>query len=51
MHASFADKYAAFRNLWCHEERGNAAARIVEDFFAVPLEAPVTDKTVVWGAP
>ncbi|MEV0591975.1 bifunctional glycosyltransferase/CDP-glycerol:glycerophosphate glycerophosphotransferase [Nonomuraea cavernae] len=32
-HASYADRYAAFRKLWCADERGDAAARIVTDFF------------------
>ncbi|MEU8247054.1 CDP-glycerol glycerophosphotransferase family protein [Nonomuraea sp. NPDC048916] len=32
-HASCADRYAAFRELWCADERGDAAARIVDDFF------------------
>ncbi|MGN9836613.1 bifunctional glycosyltransferase/CDP-glycerol:glycerophosphate glycerophosphotransferase [Nonomuraea sp. H19] len=33
VHASFADRYTAFRELWCADERGDAAARIVADFF------------------
>ncbi|MEQ4715099.1 CDP-glycerol glycerophosphotransferase family protein [Nonomuraea sp. B19D2] len=32
-HAAFAGRYAAFRALWCADERGDAAARIVADFF------------------
>ncbi|MEO3873515.1 CDP-glycerol glycerophosphotransferase family protein [Nonomuraea sp. B12E4] len=32
-HAAHAERYAAFRALWCAEERGDAAARIVTDFF------------------
>ncbi|SDH87365.1 bifunctional glycosyltransferase/CDP-glycerol:glycerophosphate glycerophosphotransferase [Nonomuraea jiangxiensis] len=32
-HAAHAERYAAFRELWCAEERGDAAARIVSDFF------------------
>ncbi|MFG1707182.1 CDP-glycerol:glycerophosphate glycerophosphotransferase [Nonomuraea sp. M3C6] len=35
VHAAFADRYAAFRELWCADERGDAAARIVDDFFGV----------------
>jgi len=34
VHAAHADRYAAFRELWCADERGDAAARIVADFFA-----------------
>ncbi|WP_240776984.1 CDP-glycerol:glycerophosphate glycerophosphotransferase [Nonomuraea basaltis] len=33
VHASYASRYAAFRDLWCADERGDAAARIVADFF------------------
>ncbi|MEV5890043.1 bifunctional glycosyltransferase/CDP-glycerol:glycerophosphate glycerophosphotransferase [Nonomuraea fuscirosea] len=33
VHASYAERYAAFRELWCADERGDAAARIVADFF------------------
>jgi CDP-glycerol glycerophosphotransferase len=33
VHAAFAAKYAAFRELWCADERGDAAERIVADFF------------------
>ncbi|NUO96626.1 MAG: CDP-glycerol:glycerophosphate glycerophosphotransferase, partial [Nonomuraea sp.] len=33
VHAAFAAKYAAFRDLWCADEHGDAAARIVDDFF------------------
>ncbi|MEU6716270.1 CDP-glycerol glycerophosphotransferase family protein [Nonomuraea sp. NPDC046802] len=29
----FAERYAAFRDLWCADERGDASARIVADFF------------------
>lgn len=32
-HAAHAERYAAFRRLWCADERGDAAARIVADFF------------------
>lgn len=35
VHRSFAAKYARFRRMWCHEERGNASARVVDDFFEV----------------
>ncbi|GAA2891832.1 hypothetical protein GCM10010517_56230 [Streptosporangium fragile] len=31
--ASFAAKYAAFRELWCADEKGHAAARVVDAFF------------------
>ncbi|MFD1931443.1 CDP-glycerol glycerophosphotransferase family protein [Nonomuraea mangrovi] len=41
VHASFAAKYAAARRLWCEEERGDAAARVVADFFGVPPAVPV----------
>ncbi len=34
VHASYAERYAAFRELWCADEHGDAAARIVADFFA-----------------
>ncbi|RVX47217.1 CDP-glycerol glycerophosphotransferase [Nonomuraea polychroma] len=37
VHASFAGRYAAFRDLWCADERGDAAARIVDDFFGPDL--------------
>ncbi|GAA3528171.1 hypothetical protein GCM10022419_003740 [Nonomuraea rosea] len=33
VHAAFAERYAAFRELWCADEHGDAAARIVDDFF------------------
>ncbi|WP_084780874.1 bifunctional glycosyltransferase/CDP-glycerol:glycerophosphate glycerophosphotransferase [Planobispora rosea] len=33
MSASFAAKYAAFREMWCADERGNAGARVVDAFF------------------
>ncbi|WP_406673574.1 CDP-glycerol glycerophosphotransferase family protein [Nonomuraea sp. N2-4H] len=33
VHESYAERYAAFRRMWCAEERGDAAARIVSDFF------------------
>ncbi|TDD06447.1 glycosyltransferase family 2 protein [Nonomuraea deserti] len=32
-HAACAERYAAFRELWCADEHGDAAARIVADFF------------------
>ncbi|MBG0820766.1 CDP-glycerol glycerophosphotransferase family protein [Planomonospora sp. ID91781] len=34
--ASFAAKYAAFRELWCADEKGEASARVVEAFFGLP---------------
>ncbi|MFB9722434.1 bifunctional glycosyltransferase/CDP-glycerol:glycerophosphate glycerophosphotransferase [Planobispora longispora] len=33
MSASFAAKYAAFRQMWCADERGNAGVRVVDAFF------------------
>ncbi|GAA3243668.1 bifunctional glycosyltransferase/CDP-glycerol:glycerophosphate glycerophosphotransferase [Nonomuraea helvata] len=33
-HRAFAGRYAAFRALWCADERGDASARIVRDFFS-----------------
>ncbi|MFF0307320.1 CDP-glycerol glycerophosphotransferase family protein [Streptosporangium sp. NPDC004379] len=36
--ASFAGRYAEFRALWCAEEKGNAASRVVDAFFGVPPE-------------
>ncbi|MFI6505306.1 CDP-glycerol glycerophosphotransferase family protein [Nonomuraea typhae] len=51
VHTSFSEKYAAFRTFWCGEERGDAAARVVEDFFAAPLAQPVAGRPVVWGTP
>ncbi|MEV4110836.1 CDP-glycerol glycerophosphotransferase family protein [Nonomuraea sp. NPDC049695] len=33
-HRAYAGRYAAFRALWCADERGDASARIVEDFFS-----------------
>ncbi|MFI6320701.1 CDP-glycerol:glycerophosphate glycerophosphotransferase [Nonomuraea sp. NPDC050556] len=51
VHASFAEKYAAFRELWCSQERGNASARVVEDFFAVPLTVHEPASNFLWGAP
>ncbi|MGV9377373.1 CDP-glycerol glycerophosphotransferase family protein [Nonomuraea sp. NPDC003707] len=33
LHNAYAGRYAAFRDLWCADERGDAAARIVDDFF------------------
>ncbi|MET8004856.1 bifunctional glycosyltransferase/CDP-glycerol:glycerophosphate glycerophosphotransferase [Nonomuraea glycinis] len=33
VHDSYAERYAAFRELWCADERGDAAHRIVTDFF------------------
>ncbi|MGP3914763.1 bifunctional glycosyltransferase/CDP-glycerol:glycerophosphate glycerophosphotransferase [Nonomuraea sp. 10N515B] len=37
LHASYAERYTAFRHLWCADERGDAAARIVDDFFGSGL--------------
>ncbi|NUR87821.1 MAG: glycosyltransferase [Nonomuraea sp.] len=51
LHRRHADRYAAWRDLWCADERGNASARIVQDFFAVPMAVPVPDRSVLWGAP
>jgi CDP-glycerol glycerophosphotransferase len=31
--AAYAARYAAFRELWCADERGDAAARVVDAFF------------------
>ncbi|MFI7441099.1 CDP-glycerol:glycerophosphate glycerophosphotransferase [Nonomuraea indica] len=39
VHASHAGRYAAFRETWCADERGDAAARVVEDFFGAFIEA------------
>ncbi|MEV0824549.1 CDP-glycerol:glycerophosphate glycerophosphotransferase [Nonomuraea rubra] len=33
VHEAYAGRYAAFRDLWCADEHGDAAARIVADFF------------------
>src|SRR5690606_21063610 len=33
VHAAHAGRYAAFRELWCADEHGDASARIVADFF------------------
>lgn len=33
VHASYAERYAAFHALWCADEHGDASARIVADFF------------------
>ncbi|MBN6057026.1 CDP-glycerol glycerophosphotransferase family protein [Nonomuraea sp. RK-328] len=33
VHASYASRYAAFSDLWCADERGDAAARVVTAFF------------------
>ncbi|WP_246005431.1 CDP-glycerol glycerophosphotransferase family protein [[Actinomadura] parvosata] len=33
VHETYAERYAAFRDLWCADEHGDAAARIVTDFF------------------
>ncbi|MEV0380152.1 CDP-glycerol glycerophosphotransferase family protein [Nonomuraea sp. NPDC050643] len=33
VHESYAGRYAAFRDLWCADEHGDASARIVADFF------------------
>ncbi|GAA3136366.1 hypothetical protein GCM10010466_28970 [Planomonospora alba] len=57
--ASFAAKYAAFRELWCADEKGEASARVVEDFFglappagrprpAVPARPPVRAAVLGW---
>ncbi|MFE3447595.1 CDP-glycerol glycerophosphotransferase family protein [Nonomuraea sp. NPDC059194] len=43
VHASFAAKYAAARRLWCEEERGDAAARVVADFFGASA-TPVRER-------
>jgi CDP-glycerol glycerophosphotransferase len=39
VHASHAERYAAFRELWCADERGEASARVVEEFFRDFIEA------------
>ncbi|MFC7590101.1 CDP-glycerol glycerophosphotransferase family protein [Nonomuraea antimicrobica] len=36
LHEYHAGRYAAFRDLWCADERGDATARIVADFFEGP---------------
>jgi CDP-glycerol glycerophosphotransferase len=33
VHAAYAERYAAFHQLWCADERGDAAARVVDAFF------------------
>ncbi|WP_084961683.1 CDP-glycerol:glycerophosphate glycerophosphotransferase [Thermoactinospora rubra] len=33
VHASYAARYAAWRELWCAEERGDASRRVVDAFF------------------
>ncbi|SNT04006.1 CDP-glycerol glycerophosphotransferase [Streptosporangium subroseum] len=38
--ASFAAKYAEFRRMWCSDEKGNAAAKVVDAFFE-PTKAQV----------
>ncbi|MET9337265.1 CDP-glycerol glycerophosphotransferase family protein [Nonomuraea sp. NPDC003804] len=50
VHASFAARYAAARRLWCEEERGDAAARVVADFFRAPLAVPVAERSPLRGA-
>ncbi|MEU7896739.1 CDP-glycerol glycerophosphotransferase family protein [Nonomuraea sp. NPDC049152] len=45
VHASFAAKYAAARRLWCEEERGDAAARVVADFFGAPPAVPAPEQS------
>ncbi|WP_214326987.1 bifunctional glycosyltransferase/CDP-glycerol:glycerophosphate glycerophosphotransferase [Nonomuraea sediminis] len=50
VHRRHAGRYAAFRRLWCAEERGNASARIVRDFFTVPVAVPAPDRSLLWGA-
>ncbi|MDF5751391.1 CDP-glycerol glycerophosphotransferase family protein [Spongiactinospora sp. TRM90649] len=42
--AAFAAKYARFREMWCADERGEAAARVVDAFFE---RRPVGEKTPV----
>ncbi|WP_219460382.1 bifunctional glycosyltransferase/CDP-glycerol:glycerophosphate glycerophosphotransferase [Nonomuraea rhizosphaerae] len=37
LHAAHAGRYAAFRELWCADERGDAAARVVDAFFGQPV--------------
>ncbi|GAA2367332.1 hypothetical protein GCM10010404_22320 [Nonomuraea africana] len=51
VHASFAGKYAAFRALWCADERGDASAKVVADFFGAPLAAGVPERPVLRGVP
>lgn len=43
VHASYARRYAAFRALWCAEERGDASARVVTAFFG---DSPMEGKHV-----
>ncbi|MFI6596449.1 CDP-glycerol glycerophosphotransferase family protein [Nonomuraea sp. NPDC050536] len=50
VHRRYAGRYAAFRQLWCADERGNASARIVREFFALPATMPAPDRSVLWGA-
>ncbi|GIH89524.1 CDP-glycerol glycerophosphotransferase family protein [Planobispora siamensis] len=41
--SSFADKYTAFREMWCADERGHAGAMVVDAFFgpaALPSAPP-----------
>ncbi|MBB2909541.1 CDP-glycerol glycerophosphotransferase [Streptosporangium becharense] len=42
--ASFTAKYAAFRELWCADERGHAAAKVVDAFFG-PAPARAASRT------
>ncbi|MEW9546846.1 CDP-glycerol glycerophosphotransferase family protein [Nonomuraea sp. NPDC050783] len=50
-HAAHAARYAAFRELWCADERGDAAARIVDDFFGTaPGAARGTARGAARGA-
>ncbi|MEV4161033.1 CDP-glycerol:glycerophosphate glycerophosphotransferase [Nonomuraea dietziae] len=50
VHASFADKYAAFHRLWCEDERGDASARVVETFFSAPPTPRVPSRPFLRGA-
>ncbi|MFI6476629.1 CDP-glycerol glycerophosphotransferase family protein [Nonomuraea sp. NPDC050663] len=49
VHRAHAQRYAAWRQLWCADERGNAAARVVDDFFAGPLAQPAVGGGYLWG--
>ncbi|MEV7005602.1 CDP-glycerol glycerophosphotransferase family protein [Streptosporangium sp. NPDC051022] len=47
--ASFAGKYADFRETWCADERGHAAARVVDAFFG-PARSGAAETPLLRGA-
>ncbi|GAA3137161.1 bifunctional glycosyltransferase/CDP-glycerol:glycerophosphate glycerophosphotransferase [Streptosporangium carneum] len=49
--ARYAAKYADFRRMWCADERGHAAARVVDAFFGPAAGLPAGRRPVTTSLP